>query len=67
MAKKNSNVTEKIGERSTLSVRNYGDTARLLFWDVSKSIEGADLAFEPVPTPEESQQKLETRAAELGR
>lgn len=26
MAKKNSNVTEKIGERSTLSVRNYGDT-----------------------------------------
>ena len=50
-----------------MTLRNYGDTARLLFWDISKSIEGADLAFEPVPTPEESQQKLETRAAELGR
>lgn len=50
-----------------MTLRNYGDTARLLFWDVEKSIEGADLAFEPVPTPEESQQKLEARAAELGK
>ena len=48
-------------------LRNYGDTARLLFWDVGKSIEGADLNMEPVPTPEESQQKLEARAAELGK
>ena len=50
-----------------VTLRNYGDTARLLFWDVSKSIEGEDLAFEPVPTPEESQLRLETRAAELGK
>ena len=50
-----------------MTLRNYGDTARLLFWDVGKSIEGADLSFEPVPTPEASQQKLESRAAELGK
>ena len=48
-------------------LRNYGDAARLLFWDVSKSIEGADLAMESVPTPEESQLRLEQRAAELGK
>ena len=48
-------------------LRNYGDTARLLFWDVEKSIEGADLPLEPVPTPEESQLRLEQRAAELGK
>lgn len=50
-----------------LMLRNYGDTARLLFWDVSKTIGHEDLAMEAVPTPEASQLRLEERAAELGK
>ena len=47
--------------------RNYGDTARLLFWDVEKSTEVPNLTLEAVPTPAESQLRLEQRAAELGK
>ena len=45
----------------------YDDTARLLFWDVSKTAEGNDLAMEPAPKPEEYQIRLEQRAGELSR
>lgn len=48
-------------------LRNYGEAARFLFWDVSKSIEGENLTLEAIPTPEESQLRLEERAAELGK
>lgn len=50
-----------------LMVRNYDETARLLFWDVSKTDEGSDLAMEPAPKPEETQLRLEERAMELSR
>ena len=50
-----------------LILRNYGDTARLLFWDVSKTIEQEPLILEPIPTPDEYQLRLEERAAELGK
>ena len=48
-------------------LRNYGDTARLLFWDVSRTIEQPELKLESVPKPEEHQLRLEERAAELGK
>ena len=47
--------------------RTYGDTARLLFWDVEKTAEAPDLTLEAVPTPEANQLRLEQRAAELGK
>ena len=50
-----------------LILRNYGDTARLLFWDVSKTIEQEALTLEDIPEPEEYQQRLQERAAELGK
>ena len=50
-----------------LILRNYGDTARLLFWDVNKTIEHEALTLEDIPEPEEYQQRLEERAAELGK
>lgn len=47
-------------------VRSYDDTARLLFWDTSKSAGGADLELTEVPTPDEVQVQLQQRAAEIG-
>ena len=46
--------------------RSFDETTRLLFWDISGSLEGADLAVEPIPQPEEAQLRLEARAKELG-
>lgn len=50
-----------------LILRNYGDAARLLFWDVSKTIEQEPLTLEPIPEPEEYQRRLEERATEIGK
>lgn len=45
--------------------RSYDETARLLFWDVSRSAGGSDLTIAPVPEPDAVQAGLEARAEEL--
>lgn len=45
--------------------RSYDETARLMFWDVSKSAGGSDLTIAPVPEPDAVQAGLEARAEEL--
>ena len=46
-------------------LRNYDDVGRLIFWDISKTIENEDLVMEPLPETDAEQAALEARAAEL--
>ena len=46
-------------------MRSYDETSRLLFWDISQSIDDEDLVMEPVPEDDAVQAELEARAEEL--
>ena len=47
--------------------RSFEESSRLLFWDVSKTIEHGNLPVTEIPQPSEVQRQLEARADELGR
>ena len=48
-----------------LMVHSYDETARLLFWDLSKGTEGENLPLEPLPEPDAVQAGLEAKADTL--
>ena len=48
-----------------LLIGDYDSNRRLLYWDVSKSAPGADIAFAPIPEPEEAERLIALRVDEL--
>lgn len=46
-------------------LRSYDDVGRLIFWDISKTIENENLVLEAMPETDSVQAGLEARAAEL--
>ena len=46
-------------------LQSYDEVTRLIFWDISKSAGGENLALEPVPETDAIQTGLEERAGEL--
>ena len=44
---------------------DYGTSLRLLYWDITKSVEGKDVLFQPIPEPGEAEAQIRQKIDEL--
>lgn len=48
-----------------LLLSDYGSSQRLLYWDTSVELPGEDVAFEPVPEPDEAEARIRERVDQI--
>ena len=48
-----------------LLVGDYSTSYRLLYWDITKSTEGEDILFQPIPEPGEAEAQIRQKIGEL--
>jgi hypothetical protein len=48
-----------------LLIGDYSTSQRLLYWDITKSVEGKDVLFQPIPEPDEAEAQIRQKIDDL--